>query len=181
MTVEVKMLDLTTFQKVAAQFADETRSHLAADQANDGSPYTIYAIDTDYEWDMGYGQMPTGGADGSASAVVKTHAEVAQKVVFWTCERVGAKPVLPHWDTGNANEILAYKRISPVSHLLTYAGKQVWRVNGIYLYFLSRPVDGAPLPTGAPPPSSYTYDLLLLDGSLFSRAILRSPVFRSSA
>lgn len=141
-----------------------------------GAPYTDYKIDTRNEIDDGILMIPIAGKPGTPPKIVRRHAGAAVKRVQWTAERVGLKPVCPHWDTGNANEKVAARVITPMSPLLVNDRVQAWRCSGLYTYYiaaasdgLSRFAAGAPIPDRTPPESN------IIEVSQFSKVVLRSP------
>lgn len=139
------------------------------------NPYGMYSIDTSYETWTGFMGMPVAAPQPADQEIIQVCQGYTKKVVQWTCERLDARPILPHWDTGNANEVLKYRRILPASTTLTIDSKQVWRVSGTYVYELKRAVDDTSRYfCGAPPFDTSPSSLQVIDGSLFSRQILNA-------
>lgn len=110
--------------------------------------YTFYAIQTVYTTDLGLQASPstapravlTGTSQGTQPAtgpdqnnIVRVRRPITTKTVIWTAQRLGVKPLLPHWNTGSTNEKLMYRTISARNPLQTL-NKKVWEVSGVYVY-----------------------------------------------
>lgn len=147
---------------------------VSAEQSGTSGWYTRYLIESYYDWDSGIYPAAVGAQAGPTS-MQQLHAPREVHVIAWTAERVGGKPTLPHWDTGNANEFLIKRRIYPSCPARALDGNQIWRAAGVYTYALVAPIgDGATFFTGATPDTTYTPEELMLGQELFSREILRS-------
>lgn len=139
----------------------------------ESAPYTQYLIDSKYEWHEGVIQIPQAGPAGSPSVMVKVHEAYGTRVIKWTAERIREKPILPYWDTGNVNEVLTYKNITPASVALSLRGEKIFRVSGLYIYALKRPPSKEDrLFSGKIPPDPDPISLTAIDGSLYSITIL---------
>jgi hypothetical protein len=147
--------------------------------------YNEYLIDTHYETNQGLRQLALASDEGGpeSCAIVAVSAPVSRKRVQWTVERIGMAPICPHWDTGNDNEVLLRKRITPCSTWIMPDGKtQVWRVEGIYEYALLAAVDDADsLYAGAIPVAILESSTQIINGQNFSTAILASTSSASGA
>lgn len=142
----------------------------------DAYAYDVFTQDISYKTMAGLLQLPLAGPPGTGARVVRVHAPYTRKVVKWAIQTVlpqGVRPVLPHWDTGDPNEVLCYRVVRPQTPLLTTAGTDYqWRVEGEYHYHLLGTADvfsTGTTPMGVEPPESFT----LYEGD-FSRELLRS-------
>lgn len=143
---------------------------------SEGGPFTQYLIESYYDWASGYFPSPV-GAEAAPQLTLKLHAPCEIHVIAWTAERIGAKPILPHWDISdsNPNEVLIKRRIYPSCPARAMDGNQIWRAAGVYTYALKAPIgDGATFFTGATPDTTFTPEELMLGQELFDRNILRS-------
>lgn len=109
----------------------------SSQQAN-GSGYDRYNIRQHFITHSGLMQLPTAGPVGSPARMVRVHAPYSIKVITWVvykaCE-VSEKPTLPHWDTGDPNEVCTIGEVRVDSPTLTADGKTLlWRVSGEYHY-----------------------------------------------
>lgn len=137
-------------------------------------PYGVYMIDTRYTTDLGIIGCQV-AAIGAPAKLIAVGGGISHKVVRWTVERLGEKPILPHWDTGNSNEVCKKHDEITASTILTPDGRKVWRFSGLYLYVLSMPVkEGHKYYCGAPPFDTSPASLQYIDGNTFSREILRA-------
>lgn len=138
------------------------------------SPYGLYLIDTRYETDRGLVGCPV--ADGGDTVdIIAVHDGISHKIVKWTCERIGEKPILPHWDTGNDNERCKKNEVITHSTIRTPDGRKIWKFSGLYVYILKKRVsDSQKHYCGAPPFDTSPAALQYIDGSLFSKEILKA-------
>jgi hypothetical protein len=76
------------------------------------------------------------------------HAPQQFRLVAWVVSRYGARPNLPHWNTGNPNEVLLHSEITVDSPRPVNFGSAWQQVAGYYVYCVLTPaeptVDGAP-------------------------------------
>lgn len=138
--------------------------------------YTYAIIRTSYETDDGVRVGSKAAASGvpgqssrSSNVVVRVRNPRTIKTVSWTVQRMYVKPVLPHWDTGNPNEILLSKTISIQNPSLGIY-QRIWSASGVYTYaFAKEPfvtvngVERLILVNGVPPTEDaktalYSYD-----------------------
>ncbi len=140
--------------------------------------YTQYLVDPSYEVDNGVMMIPVAGPPGTPPKIVRKYAPCMRKTVEWTAERKGLQPTIPHWDTGNPQEIPAYRNIMPVSPLLLNDTEHAWRAAGTYVYFLSVAPDplNATYAAGANPADITTPEQNVFNVSQFSKIYLRSPI-----
>jgi hypothetical protein len=132
--------------------------------------YNQWLMDTDYETDEGTRSVPT---DGNPE-IVKLHEPITTKIIKWTAERNGAWPVLPHWDTGNPNEVLRKKRITPANPLLG-ANQYIYRVTGLYIYDLRVPLgENDSMPAGHSPADLATPAMTTLTPDQFDKTLAAS-------
>ena len=138
--------------------------------------YDIYTVETPYRTMRGTLQLPAAGSPATAAQIVRVHAPYRIKIITWVVQTVcpiGVKPVLPHWDTGNPNEVLCYDDVQPQTPILTPGGNAfTWRVEGEYHYLLQLPSNS--FGSGGTPFCNLPAELFGLDESNFSRDILRS-------
>ncbi len=118
--------------------------------------YTFYAIHTTYQTDLGLQAAPstapravtttgTTNSQGQSTTqttnpegpdlnnIVRVRRPITTKTVSWTAQRLTAKPLLPHWNTGSSNEKLLSRTISARNPLQGLNSK-VWEVSGVYVY-----------------------------------------------
>jgi hypothetical protein len=112
--------------------------------------YTYYEIHTSYSTDLGLVVSPMTAASvtttqsGSQAPpvttqnpdenmIVRTRRPCTIKTVSWSAQRLFIKPLLPHWNTGNANEKLLSRTISARNPLQSHQHK-IWEVSGVYVY-----------------------------------------------
>lgn len=135
--------------------------------------YDRYDVDTSYQEFEGKLQLPIADAD-SDPRIVRVHAPYTLKVVRWEIETVcplGVKPTLPHWDTGDSDDVLCYKRIWPQAPTITPGGNGwIWRVKGEYRYY--RKTANESFPVGATPLSIVSAGNFVLTEDDFSEDIL---------
>ena len=140
------MDQVTTESITTTGSIDEAEPNTSLPQSNaspytkeqDQWPYKQYLIDTVYETDEGIRVLPTSQAAGSAIKV-RVGLPLTIKIVTFTMERHGKKPKIPHWNTGNANEVLEKRRIQ-VCNPLQLPDRKAWRVEGTYTYKLLVPL-----------------------------------------
>jgi hypothetical protein len=175
------MADPIFFQNYPADDAPDDEPFNEAPQPGnqDGSARipTAYGIHVRYEHHEGLLQMPVAGPPGTAAVVVRVCAPHWTKSVRWVAERQGAKPVLPHWDTGTSNEVLQYKTLVPVApavmpqHAANF--RHTYRVQGLYVYLLrSPPPDASPLAVGRLPFDPLPAVAHSLENYQFDRTVL---------
>ena len=108
----------------------------SADQSGPGF-YPDFVTRSVYLGNTGLLQTPVAGPLGTSARVVRRSAPYAQRVVYWKAQRLVSKPTLPHWDTSNANEVLAAFVIAPHEPVLLAGGENYYFVvEGLYRYFL---------------------------------------------
>lgn len=99
--------------------------------------YTFYAIQTTYETDLGLQAAPSTASRPAAAVdenqIVRGRRPITFKIVTWTAQRLYAKPMLPHWNTGTPNEKLLKRTISARNPLQSLNHK-TWEVTGQYTY-----------------------------------------------
>lgn len=146
------------------------------DQSGNSGFYTTYTIQSWYEWRSG--QFPAAvAASAGPQLLMQLHAPKEFHVIMWTCQRIGSKPKLPHWDISsfNPNEVCIRRRIFPASPEQGLDGTLVWKASGVYVYSLRAPIgSNGPFFTGATPDTTYSPDELMLGQELFDYTILRS-------
>ncbi len=140
-----------------------------------GASYPKYDILTTVAAWTGALQCPVGGAAGTASSITRLYAIRAKKTVRWRARRLGAQPVLPHWDTGSSNEVLLTWKVcirNPV--LMADARNYLYCASGRYTYALYEPIpDEDPLPIGVAPYTRAVVEDHYFPGTLFDTSILR--------
>ena len=94
-----------------------------------------YRIDSRYDEYPGVAVLPVAGPPGvTGPKVVALHAGYRTKVVQWTGERVGQRPILPHWNTNNPYQFLSHKTLVTAAPLLNQDGTPTYRTSGLYTY-----------------------------------------------
>ncbi len=147
-----------------------------SDEQASASFYPVFQIQTWIVGDVGLMQMPVAGALGSPARVVRKSAPFTKKIVYWKAQRLGEKPTLPHWDTGNSNEVLARFLFCPMAPYNLLGGSQfLWICEGLYIYWLSNtPCFTDDFYTGIMPLYDATVEELKIQGYEFSRELLTS-------
>lgn len=123
---------------------------LSSAQLDPETFYRKFEVQVAYVTKMGKMALPVAGPEPQNQEIVQLAAPFTYKVVYWVVRRYNAKPVLPHWDTGNSNEVLIYRLIgAPTPTVLNDAARFLWSVEGLYIYALKRSVtDAVTLSTG---------------------------------
>lgn len=110
------------------------------------SQYTFCTIETVYETDEGICVAPsTAPTDSSGlvqgvNTIVRHSQPCTRKVVRWQAQRQFVKPVCPHWNTGNSNEVLVRKAFDNRNPHQTINHK-FWLASGVYVYgFRKEPI-----------------------------------------
>lgn len=139
--------------------------------------YDIYTVEVSFRGSSGTLQLPVADEPDTPADIVRTHAPYKTKVVKWVVQTVcpiGMKPTLPHWDTGDPNEVCCYQDIQPQAPVLTSGGNAfIWRVEGEYHYQM-RSANLALYPAGACPNSVLSAENFTLTEADFSKDVLRS-------
>ena len=132
------------------------------------APYTEQAIDTRYEQFMGIATIPVAGPPGTPPKIVTLHAPYVMKTVKATSERQGQQNRLPHWNTGNSYEQLAYKSITPAAPLMNVDGTRIYRTSVTYSYCIAlAPSDADTFAVGSPAYDLQNPDLNILTPASF--------------
>lgn len=147
-------------------------------EEHQANAWTDYRIDIMYVTPQGNVQLPLASEDefdDATCAVVQLHAQLTEKIVKWTAERQGEKPILPFWDTDNDNEVLLERRIQTCSLVVMPNGATpVWRASGTYRYALYKySGEDDRLYLGAIPVMSLSADTIYYDGNDYSADILK--------
>lgn len=166
--------DASANESVAISYSPNSRESKFSSEQLGQNPYGMYIIDTKYDTHTGIIGLPV--ADGSGEQdIISVHDGKTTKIVKWSCERIGAKPILPHWDTGNDNEVCVRRPIQVCSTMLTIDSREVWRAEGCYVYELRKRVDEPDkFYCGAPPFSKAPSAIQVIGGESFSKDILRA-------
>lgn len=118
----------------------------------DGSPLTEYTCQVSYEEITGLYGSPVAGPIGTPADVVRLHAPMMLKHLDFTARRIGAKPLMPSTNTGNANDCLLRKVVSACFPGGMVSGEQVWTVTGRYTFLMRLPAASTDvLPIGSAP------------------------------
>lgn len=97
-----------------------------------GAPYTDFHCQITYSKDFGVLPVPI-AAVGAAPALIAVHGGRAQKIVKWTVEREGAKPLAPN--PYALGEFLLDTHIGVVTPMLAPDGQvRAYRLSGTYIY-----------------------------------------------
>lgn len=146
-------------------------------QQTGGLGYDRYNIRQHYVTHHGLAQLPAGGPVGTPARIVRLVAPYSVKVVTWVlvkrCE-VGEKPILPHWDTGDPNEVCIRGEVRVDMPAIDATGASfVWHVAGEYHYasgYAGRSqISGGSSPVITLPPEAFG-----LNEGDFSKDYLRS-------
>lgn len=140
--------------------------------------YTEYHICTLLETNMGVEIMPVAARTGAAR-VVRLHAPYSIKTIVWEAERRGGiedRPVLPHWDTGDSNDVLAFSFFAVHAPPVQPGGTRLgWSVRGWYKYLMYATLEESEiLQVAALPTHNLAVDRLNAQGFTFSRDILKT-------
>ncbi len=153
-------------------------------QQSSGVGYNRYNIRQYLLSNTGLFQLPTGGPVGSPARIVRLHAPTSSKVITWVVEMdclIGQKPTLPHWDTGDVNEVFIRGQVTVESPTIRSNGQLfLWRAKGEYHYASALAgrlaVNGGATPAISLPPAAF--DLNYGD---FSRDFLRAATSGGNA
>jgi hypothetical protein len=153
----------------------DTGGQFSQEQASPGF-YPNYEVRAYYLGATGLKQMPVAGVLGSTTRNVRASAPYAKKLVMWKAHRVMTKPTLPHYDSGNLNETLAWFFIVPHAPVLLPGGENYsFVVEGLYLYYLSNvPCLTDDFYSGVMPLYTAVAEDLKIQGYEFSRDLLRT-------
>lgn len=154
----------------------ENRGYFSSQQSI-GEGYNRYNIRQHFLSNTGLFQLPTAGPVGTPARIVRLHAPTSIKVITWVVEMdcpVGQKPVLPHWDTGDVNEVFIRGQVVLDSPNIRANGEMfLWRATGEYHYVSAlagrEAITGGAAPSISLPPAAF--DLNYGD---FSRDFLRA-------
>jgi hypothetical protein len=110
--------------------------------------YTFFNVDSRYEKDTGLRVMTVSGphtagsnsTENVSNEVVRVHRGAQKVYRYWSCERIGEQPQIPHGESDNPNEVLEQQIITGCSPLTLPNGK-IWRVSGINVYGLLKPLN----------------------------------------
>lgn len=142
-----------------------------------GFGYNRYNIRQHFLSATGLFQLPTAGPVGTPARIVRLHAPTSMKIITWVVEmecEIGQKPVLPHWDTGDVNEVFVKGEVEVDSPNIRANGQIFhWRAKGEYHYVSAlagrEAITGGAAPSISLPPAAF--DLNYGD---FSRDFLRA-------
>lgn len=124
-------------------------------QQSDGRGYNRYNLRQHFASQSGLVQLPTGGPVGSPARIVRLCAPTSFKVITWVVEmdcEIGQRPVLPHWETSDPNEVFIRGEVvldSP--NIRSSGGIFQWRAKGEYHY--ASALAGRSLVSGGAAPS----------------------------
>jgi len=137
--------------------------------------YADFKVTTYWITDCGVVQLPVAAAPPQNCRIVRHSAPSAQKVVAWEAWRLIDKPALPHWNTGNPNEVLAKHLIVTHSPVPMPGGAGLmWHAEGMYVYYLyATPREGDAYASAATPLFDYQAELLRMEGFQFDETLLR--------
>lgn len=148
-----------------------------ADIMLDGRAYSRYNIRQQVATKSGLYQMPAAGPVGTPARIVRLHAPVSSKIVTWVIERLclsGEKPLLPHWDTEDANEVCIYAEVRIDSPIIQPGGYLfLWRVAGEY-HYVSASAGRTAIGGGATPACIFSPQNFGIGEGDFSKEFIRS-------
>lgn len=98
-----------------------------------------YGTTTHYYTDLGLIGLPVGGPVGTPACVAQMYAPICFKVVTFSAEVLGDQPILPNPDTGSANDVLLFKRISGAMPNPLPDQSQSWTMKIQYIYLMLQP------------------------------------------
>jgi hypothetical protein len=155
---------------------NDTPRKISADQQGPNW-YVAYRITAEYDEDLGLMGCPVAGPPGTNCQVVRLHGGITFKTISWAADRWGDKPVLPHWDTGNPNEVLIRRVMRPYDPLTRPDGSHLYRFTGVYRYVLQsalNPSAGDVWVAGVNPIGTQTFTDAAYPSYLFSKALIQS-------
>lgn len=134
--------------------------------------YPETTIDVKYVLYPGVRVQRPASQTGAGETVV-LHAPFWNKIVQFSYEKIGSWPTVPHWDTGNPNEVLVRAEVTPAKPA-EGGNLRVFRVSGLYVYELLQPpgADAGPFPTAVSPESTATQVENTMQSSFFDRNAL---------
>lgn len=154
----------------------QTPQSLFSNVQKTGSFYHDYIIRTLRKTDYGIKVMPIAATTGAARPV-RVHAPFMRKFIIWEVERFGSvaeRPTLPHWNTGDPNDVLINSLIMDTSPVIQPGGKSLyWHVAGLYEYLCyAAMIDGDISQVAALPIANLTIQQLNAQGYTFDMNIL---------
>lgn len=155
-------------------------------------PYTNGEINSRYETDHGKIQSPMsapvqsyvpgrGPVDTSSSptcSISTATQPMTRRIVTWTCERLGAPPMIPALTSNDPNQVILTSHIVMADMALMPDGETFYfRVSGTYIYAFKRDITKTTnLPFDVPQwIDSQAYGLFSLDGSQSTQHGLIDP------
>jgi hypothetical protein len=145
---------------------------LADVQATD-TWYPQNTFDVQYELVTGNAVMRPMGPDGLPGERVKLQSEGWTCTIQWSQERANDWPDCPHPDIGDPNYVLIYAKITPAKPLEGIGRQRAFRVSGLYIYHLLKPLtDIGPFPTAASPESKADINENTMPALSFKRGML---------
>jgi hypothetical protein len=143
-------VDFEAPQAPQQNYAEE---RLADVQATD-TWYPQNTFDIRYELVTGDTVMRPMGPDGLPGERVKLSSGAWSATIQWSYERANDWPECPHPDIGDPNYVLIYASITPAKPQEGIGAHRAFRVSGIYIYQLLKPLaDFGPFPTATSPES----------------------------
>lgn len=137
-----------------------------------------YDVRTFYQTEYGVAVMPIAATSGPARPI-RVHAPYMTKIIAWEVYRYGTykeRPVLPHWNTADPNDVLIRSLIICTAPKLQYgAVKMLWHCAGFYEYLCyAAMIDGDIRQVAALPIATLTAQQLNAQGYTFDQNILAS-------
>ncbi len=124
-----------------------------SDSHNNGGPYKDFTFDIEYVEETGRDVAPVAGDGTQPGVAYRYHNGAMLMRVKWSTERDNAKPVVPHYDTGDPNNIRVESIIYPAMPLQGI-GRVTYRISGMFVYKLIIPKTlerGSIYPCGSSP------------------------------
>lgn len=145
--------------------------------------YTDYKIDREVNIKQGVLIIPVAGPPGTPPKVVRTYAPYMEKRSEWATEKIGNKPTVPHWDTGDPNTIPVEMHFFPMSPMPIDEFRQAWRMEGVYRYvYAVAPLlsglsmeAGAITPAATPKPEDNVITIDLFTKDQLKEAVKKEP------
>jgi len=142
------VLGETTYQSFTTYVPPEPPSPVLYQQY----PYLAYDIKTFIEEDMGYLQQAVAGPAGLPSQIARVHGGKGIKVITFFALRLGAKPVIPSFNTSSSNEVLMGRAQASSAPGWLLDGSPACWASAVYVYALRKmPTEEDNITLGAQP------------------------------
>lgn len=116
----------------------------------DAQGITGFGLTIAVAWDSGLGSAAVAGGARSRTEFWRIRAERSWKVVTFAVTRTDDKPVLPHIDTGDPNDVLISKQVAAIQPDVMPGDGRSYGIVGQYTYAMQVAADAAQTPITIP-------------------------------